>query len=81
MEGCVHLDPEKGMLYVNLPGVEAKLRDAGLQMYFGDALTKALRAHPAYVRHGLNYRFPAEVSKLGSLAKQKRVFTFTAAKI
>ena len=79
---CIHLDTEKGLLYVNLPGVEEKLRNAGIQIYANDSLTQALTKHPSFVKNSHNFRFPND-QQLGAdnRAKVRRVWVFNQAKI
>ncbi len=79
LEACLHVDPKKSLLYLNLPAAEQLIRNKGLQFSVNDNLTKALKQHPAYIRHSLNHRFPGE-PKLDNRGRptQRRSWVFDA---
>ncbi len=79
LEVCLHLDPKKRLLYLNLPAAEQLIRNRGLQFSVNDNLTKALKQHPAYIQHSLQHRFPLE-PKLDSRGRptQRRSWLFDA---
>lgn len=58
LEVCLHFDPKKRNIFINLPGAEQLIRNRGLQFSINDNLIKALKSHPAYIRHGFKYRYP-----------------------
>ena len=72
-----HFDKERKLVYVNLPNAEHYLRNKGVNFQVNDALNLALHKHPAFLRNGLKYRFPADPEKDGSgRTRQRKVWVF-----
>ncbi len=67
LEPCLHFDPKKKRIFINLPGAEQLIRNRGLQFSINDNLIKALKSHPAYLRNSFRHRFPGnpEVDEKG----------------
>ena len=80
-KNCLHMDPEKDRIYINLPGIEQVIRSQGIQFSVSTHLTDALKRHSAFVENSRLYRFPEgqEVTNL-KRAKQRRVWVFDATK-
>lgn len=70
---CYHLDPDRGLLFVNLPRVESILRNKGLNFQASEPLNLALQRHPSFYRNGLTYRFPhdPDTDESGRIKKRK----------
>lgn len=72
-----HADKEKRLIYVNLPKAENHIRNKGANLQVNDFLNIALQKHPAFVRNGLKYRFPADPEKDESgRTRQRKVWVF-----
>ena len=72
-----HVDKEKGRIYVNLPKAENHIRNKGANFQMNDFLNQALQKHPAFIRNGLKYRFPADPEKDDSgRTRQRKVWVF-----
>jgi hypothetical protein len=72
-----HADKEKGQIYVNLPKAENHIRNKGANLQMNDFLNQALQKHPAFIRNGLKYRFPADPEKDESgRTRQRKVWVF-----
>jgi hypothetical protein len=75
--GIFNVDKEKGRIYVNLPKAENHLRNKGANFQMNDFLNLALQKHPAFLRNGLKYRFPADPEKDDSgRTRQRNVWVF-----
>ncbi|BCO08795.1 hypothetical protein GF1_11710 [Desulfolithobacter dissulfuricans] len=78
---CLHLDPKKRLIYINLPGIEQLIRNKGIQLLVSSHLTRALMQHPAYIENSKRFRFPndPEMDNSGR-PKQRRAWVFDANK-
>lgn len=65
-------------LYFNFPELTRLLQNSGLQTPRSKDLQEALRQHPAYIRHGINHRFPTSASETHTI--QRKAWHFDLAK-
>ena len=77
----LHCCIENRRIFLNLTGIEQLLRNKGLQFSVNEHLTKSLTQHPAYIRHSLKHRYPADpnVDSEGR-KKQRKSWVFDANK-
>lgn len=79
-KSCYHLDPEKMLIYINLPRAEYILRDIRkMSCNVNENLLAALDAHPSHLAHNVTFRFPhdPETDPEGR-PKRRRVWLFDA---
>jgi Toprim-like len=82
LRSCVYVDKKKKLLYINLPGIEERIRYRGTPLYINDTLTSALTRHPAFIRSSHRFRFPKDPNLAPDLRpKIRRVWVFDAFKI
>ena len=69
-------------LYFNLPELIRLLQNEGLQPPRALDLQKSLITHPAYIKHGLNHRFPNPpiANNQGPISVQRKAFKFNLMK-
>lgn len=72
-----YADKEKGRIYINLPRAENHIRNKGVSLQVNENLSISLQKHPAFLRNGLKYRFPADPEKDESgRTRQRKVWVF-----
>ena len=77
-QSAYHINPKKGLIYVNLPRVEYILRDIKkMSFQVNEHLNTALQKHPSFCRNGLTYRFPHDPDIDGEgRPKKRKVWAF-----
>jgi hypothetical protein len=72
-----HVDKKKGQIYINLPRAENHIRNKGVSLQVNENLSSALQKHPAFIRNGFKYRFPADPEKDDEgRTRQRKVWVF-----
>lgn len=77
----VAADEVSKRIFINLPGCEALLRQRALSFVVSDTLTKALIAHPAFIKSGHKYRFPGDELDASGRIRQKKAWVFDLLKL
>lgn len=82
VSSCVHIDKSKKRLFFNLPGAEAQLRNAGVQVIAQDLLIQSLTKHPGFIENSKVFRFPNDPDKgADGRIKSRRVWVFDLTQI
>ncbi len=81
LDTCMHMDRQKSLIYINLPGIEQLLRNQGLQFSVNNVLTQELTQHPAFLENSKRFRFPCDPEKDSKgRPRQRRSWVFDANK-
>ncbi|MDP3481339.1 MAG: toprim domain-containing protein [Desulfoprunum sp.] len=75
--GAWYVEKKKSLIFINIPRVENLIRNKGINLQITEPLSKALQAHPAFVKNSIIYRFPDDPEiDVSGRPKQRRVWAF-----